>query len=74
MNTIVFSGAANAIRYTHTAEGVHPQTKVFNSFTTTIKEVIVTENAHVAMIRQYHDKATGKTMGLMGYCFRLIVT
>ncbi len=55
LNTFIFNNSAIAIRYRHSAKGVHPQNQQALSYTTTIMEVLEIEGGLVAMIRKYHE-------------------
>lgn len=55
LNVFVFNDTAIAIRYKHSAKGIHPQSKQAISYTRTMMEVLEIENGKVAIIRKYHE-------------------
>lgn len=54
-NTFIFNDSAIAIRYTHSAKGIHPQNNQPVAYTITMMEVLEIENGKVAFIRKYHE-------------------
>ncbi|MCL1051780.1 nuclear transport factor 2 family protein [Shewanella abyssi] len=55
LNLFTFNDSAIAIRYRHSAKGIHPQTKQENSYTSIMMEVLEIEDEKVAVIRKYHE-------------------
>lgn len=55
LNVFVFNDSAIAIRYSNSAEGIHPQNKQAISYSQTMMEVLEMENGKVAVIRKYHE-------------------
>ena len=55
LNLFTFNDTAVAIRYTHSAKGVHPQSNQPVSYTSIMMEALEIEAGKVAMIRKYHE-------------------
>ncbi len=55
LNLFTFNDTAIAIRYTHSAKGIHPQSNQPVSYTSIMMEVLEIEDGKVAMIRKYHE-------------------
>jgi len=55
LNIFVFNQSAVAIRYKHSAKGIHPQNNQPIEYTRTMMEVLEMEGEKVAIIRKYHE-------------------
>lgn len=55
LNTFTFNQSAIAIRYEHSAKGIHPESKQAIEYTEVIMEVLEIEDGKVAVIRKYHQ-------------------
>ena len=55
LNTFIFNDSAIAIRYQHSAKGVHPDNNQAIAYTSVIMEVLEVEEGKVARIRKYHE-------------------
>jgi len=55
LDVFIFNNSAVAIRYKHSAKGIHPQSKQAIAYTRTMMEVLEMEDGKVAIIRKYHE-------------------
>ncbi|PKG55594.1 hypothetical protein CXF83_19600 [Shewanella sp. Choline-02u-19] len=55
LNLFTFNDSAIAIRYSHSAKGIHPQSNQAITYTSTMMEVLEIEHGKVAVIRKYHE-------------------
>lgn len=55
LNVFTFNQSAIAIRYKHTAKGIHPQNNQAIQYSQIMMEVLEIENGKVAVIRKYHE-------------------
>jgi len=55
LNLFTFNDSAIAIRYSHSAKGIHPQNNQAITYTSIMMEVLEIENGKVAVIRKYHE-------------------
>lgn len=55
LNMFIFNDSAIAIRYKHSAKGIHPDNKKYLEYTSIMMEVLEIENGKVGMIRKYHE-------------------
>ncbi len=55
LNTFIFNDSAIAIRYQHSAKGIHPDNNQAIAYTSVIMEVLEVEEGKVARIRKYHE-------------------
>jgi len=55
LDVFIFNNSAVAIRYKHSAKGIHPQSKQLIAYTRTMMEVLEMEGGKVAIIRKYHE-------------------
>lgn len=55
LDAYTFNDSAVAIRYTHTARGLRPDTKEPVAYTQVVMEVLELESGKVAVIRKYHE-------------------
>lgn len=55
LNTFIFNDSAIAIRYEHSAKGVHPDNNQAIAYSSVIMEVLEVESGKVARIRKYHE-------------------
>ncbi len=55
LDVFIFNSSAIAIRYQHSAKGIHPQNKQAIEYTNTMMEVLELEGDKVAIIRKYHE-------------------
>lgn len=55
LDVFTFNQSAIAIRYKHSAKGIHPQSKQPIEYTSIMMEVLELEGNQVAVIRKYHE-------------------
>lgn len=55
LNIFTFNNSAIAVRYRHSAKGIHPQHHQPVEYTQIILDVLEIENGKIAVIRKYHE-------------------